>query len=72
MLNLGINVLSFLFIYRVWAKKPYVDPKRIGIWGWVRVFYSIFAQLVPCKGCSSVCAPTITPELQKAVCEVGT
>ncbi len=23
---------------RVWAKKPYVDPKRIGIWGWVRAF----------------------------------
>lgn len=21
---------------RIWAEKPYVDEKRIGIWGWVR------------------------------------
>lgn len=20
---------------RIWASKPYVDPERIGIWGWV-------------------------------------
>ena len=22
---------------RIWAAKNYVDPKRIGIWGWVRI-----------------------------------
>jgi dipeptidyl aminopeptidase len=29
-----LNSLHLLF-YRAWAKKPYVDAKRIGIWGWV-------------------------------------
>ena len=25
-----------IVIPRIWAGKDYVDPKRIGIWGWVR------------------------------------
>ena len=34
-----------LRLSRIWAKKPYVDQKRIGIWGWVRlnfVFFTIY------------------------------
>lgn len=29
------NVLA---VHRAWAAKEYVDPKRIGIWGWVSCF----------------------------------
>jgi hypothetical protein len=29
--------LMFGFLCRLWAAKPYVDSKRIGIWGWVRL-----------------------------------
>lgn len=32
--------LTLRLICRFWAKKPYVDPKRIGIWGWVSVFFN--------------------------------
>lgn len=32
--------LTLRLIRRFWAKKPYVDPKRIGIWGWVSVFFN--------------------------------
>jgi hypothetical protein len=24
---------------RIWAAKDYVDPKRVGIWGWVSAVY---------------------------------
>ena len=27
-------------LLRAWAKKGYVDPKRIGIWGWVSLVFS--------------------------------
>ena len=35
-----IFILNFIMIInakcgRIWAAKDYVDPKRIGIWGWV-------------------------------------
>ncbi|KAF8957141.1 dipeptidyl peptidase IV N-terminal region-domain-containing protein [Flammula alnicola] len=33
--NLGFyETLDQIAAAKVWAKKPYVDPKRIGIWGW--------------------------------------
>lgn len=39
--RLLLNIqLTLQLIHRFWAKKPYVDPKRIGIWGWVSVFFN--------------------------------
>jgi dipeptidyl aminopeptidase len=35
---------------RVWADKPYVDRKRIGIWGWVGFFFLVRSFASPhCK-----------------------
>ena len=33
-------LIALLFLLRAWAKKEYVDPKRIGIWGWVSLVLS--------------------------------
>lgn len=46
------------FHRRVWAKKPYVDQRRIGIWGWVRVVLL----------CCSPCAPSSTPRASECEC----
>lgn len=29
------NICTYMDGVRIWAGKDYVDPKRIGIWGWV-------------------------------------
>lgn len=31
------HTIDFVLDLRLWASKDYVDPKRIGIWGWVSV-----------------------------------
>ena len=31
--------IADLITSRAWAKKPYVDAKRIGIWGWVSLTF---------------------------------
>ena len=39
--QLNVHMIFLFEPYRLWASKDYVDPKRIGIWGWVSAANSL-------------------------------